>query len=296
MNPSGPLQRQDLLDLVLLGAIWGGSFLLMRVAAPQFGPLALIAVRVAVGALAMLLWLRSFALFRGHWTELTVMGAINTAIPFSLFSFAILHISAGMGALINATAPIFGALLSGLFLGERLGFSRWSGIGLAFGGIALIVAPQIGAGQGKVLLGVAAGLTAAVLYACAVIYAKRKLYDVDSRAVAAGSLVTSTLLMLIPGTLAWPEVMPSPIAWLCAITLGLVCSALAYVMYFRLLARIGASRSVAVGFLIPVFGIAWGALVLGEAVNLRLLLGGGITLLGTALAIGILRIPFAQAR
>jgi drug/metabolite transporter (DMT)-like permease len=282
------MRPRDLLDLLLLGAIWGGAFPMLRVAAPAFGPVALITVRLGVAAVLLGFMLRSLADVRANAGRLFALGLLNSAIPFTLFAFATLHVTAGLAALLNATVPIFGAILTYFVLGERLSAGRVLGIALAFAGIASIVWESTATRSNAGLWGVASGLTASALYATAAIYTRHRLSHLDVRTLSAGSVCGATLAILPFGLLAWPAVPPSTTAWLAAIALGTLCSAVAYLLYFRLLRNVGPARAVTVTFLIPVFGILWGAVFLHEPVTGGLLLRCVLVLLGTALATGAL--------
>jgi drug/metabolite transporter (DMT)-like permease len=286
----------DFINMLLLGAIWGGAFPLLRVASPAFGPAALIGVRVGLAA-AMLLPLlpqrRPILQLAGPYF---VLGLINTAIPFTLFSFATLSIDAGLASLLNATTPMFGAVIAFFWLRERLSVWRVLGIAIGFAGIGTIVATQSGAGTGGAPLGIAAGLAAAALYGLAASYTRRRLRDRPPLEIAAGSVCGAAVAMLPLSLLSWPEQAPAPGAWLSALALGAFCTALAYVLYFRLLGNVGSSRAVTVTFLIPMFGILWGSLFLGERITPSLLGGCAIVLLGTALATGVIGPRAASAR
>ncbi len=287
------MRPADVANLILLGAIWGGSFPLLRYAAPQFGPFALIAVRLLVASLVVLCLWQVARELRANWQRLTVLGLINTAVPFTLFAFAALLIPAGVNSLLNATTPIFGALIARFWLGERLGPQRWIGILVAFAGVGAIVVETVGFsaaqpfGEGRSALGVAAGLAAGFLYGLAVCYTRRYLVHLPATVLTTGSVVSATVLLAPPALLAWPATAPTVGAWVAAILLGLVCTAAAYVLYFRLLKNVGAARAVTVTFLIPVFGILWGALFFDERIGARLLMFCGVVLIGTALATGM---------
>jgi drug/metabolite transporter (DMT)-like permease len=277
----------DILNMLALGAIWGGAFPLMRIATPAFGPVALIGLRVAFAAVLLLPLLAQRRPLLERAGAYLVLGLINTAIPFTLFSFATLSINAGLASLLNATTPMFGALIAFAWLGERLSLLRVVGICVGFVGIGLIVATQSGAGAAGAPLGIAAGLVAAALYGLAASYARRHFQDRPPLEVAAGSVGGASIAMLPLAAWAWPESNPGVAAWACALGLGALCTALAYVLYFRLLASVGSARAVTVTFLIPVFGILWGALLLHEPVTGSLLAGCAVVLLGTSLATGL---------
>src|SRR5262245_10312345 len=252
------MRPRDVFDLLVLGAIWGGAFPMLRVASPAFGPIALITVRLGVAAVLLAFMLRSLEQVRANAGRLFALGLLNSAVPFTLFAFAALHVTAGLAALLNATVPIFGALLAYLVLGERLSTGRVLGIAIAFAGIVSIVWESAATRSSAGLWGVAAGLTASALYATAALYTKRRLSHLDVRTISAGSVCGATLAILPLGVLTWPEVPPANTAWLAAIGLGALCSAVAYLLYFRLLQNVGPARAVTVTFLIPVFGILWG--------------------------------------
>jgi drug/metabolite transporter (DMT)-like permease len=281
------LKARDLVDMLLIGAIWGGAFPLLRIAAPEFGPIALIGVRVAIAALVLLALLPARGRLRQHARPLFVLAMLNAAIPFTLFAYATLGVTAGIASLLNATTPMFGAILAFLWLGERLTGLQVLGIGLGFAGIASIVWNEVGTHSGTSALAVAAGLGGAALYGAAASYARRRLDGVDPLVVATGCVCGAALVMVPAAALAWPQRNPGALAWACAVGLGLFCTALAYVLYFRLLPRIGAARSVTVTFLIPVFGILWGAALLGEPLTRALLVSCAVVLTGTALAMGL---------
>jgi drug/metabolite transporter (DMT)-like permease len=294
----------DLANLVLLGAIWGGSFPLLRYAAPHFGPFALIAVRlVAAAAVVFALW-RVGREIVAHWRRLLMLGVINTAVPFTLFAFAALMIPSGVNSLLNATTPIFGALIARFWLGEMLSVRRWIGIALSFAGVGAIVyeaigfQTQTGPLASRAVLGVAAGLCAGFCYGLAGCYTRKYLHMLSSSVLTAGSVGAAALLLVPPAAVLWPTVTPPAGAWVAALVLGLLCTAAAYLLYFRLLRNVGAARAMTVTFLIPVFGILWGALFFDEPLGGRLLVFCGVVLAGTALAAGLFdrRIPAAGTR
>jgi drug/metabolite transporter (DMT)-like permease len=275
---------RDVTDLVLLGALWGASFLFLRIAAPEFGAVPIIFVRVAIAAVLLVAALRhrgSLATLRGRPAAFVLLGAINTAVPFSLFAFATLHLSAGLASVLNSTVPLFSALVSVIVIGERLSIVRTAGLVIGFGGVLTLAWPRLAAGGGRVA--VLAALAATVMYACAAHYTRRRFHDLPPLAVATGSQVAATLLLLPCALVVWPEAMPTSRGWACAVALGVGCTAVAYALYFRLIARTGAVTATAVTYLIPMFGVTWGALFLGERLPPSAFAGGLIILLGVAL-------------
>lgn len=290
------MKPRDLFDMLLLGAIWGGAFPLLRIASPAFGPVALIGVRCAAASVVLLALLRRREVLLARRGRLFTLAMLNTAVPFTLFSYATLSINAGLASMLNATTPMFGSLVAFLWLGERLSPLRVVGILLGFAGVGSIVWGEIGLHGSGAALGFGAGLLGAALYGVSASYARRKLGDAEPLAIAAGCVTGSALVMVPAAWFAWPATMPGAAAWVCAIVLGLVCTAYAYVLYFGLLPRIGVARSVTVTFLIPVFGILWGALFLGEKVSPALLASCAIVLVGTALAMGLVDAALSHRR
>jgi drug/metabolite transporter (DMT)-like permease len=287
------MKTRELGDLVLLGALWGASFLFMRVATPAFGPVALIALRVGLAAAILV----PLALAAGHGAVLrrragsiAWMGLSNSALPFVLFACATLSLTAGFAALLNATAPMWTALLAWVWLGERIARARVLGLLLGMAGVAVLVGDRVGlrADAHAALLAMGAGLLATLCYGYAANYTRRRLSDVPPLAAAAGSQAGSALMLAPFAVWTWPAELPGLLDWLAVLGLGVFCTALAYVLYFRLIQRVGPTGAVSVTFLIPMFALLWGALFLGEGLSGGMALGGVIVLLGTALATGVL--------
>ena len=277
------------IELVWLAAIWGASFLFMRIAAPEFGPVPLIAVRVGVAAAFLLLVLAPTGRTRllvAHARPLIVLGALSAAIPFSLFAYTVLWITAGLASVLNATVPLFGSLVAYVWLGEKLGALRVSGLVIGFGGVVLLVSDRASLGGGGSTLAIGAALTASFLYGIAASFTKKYLGDVEPLVNATGSQLASAGLLLFPAIMLWPSASPSPRAWTSVALLGILCTAVAVTFYFRLIARVGPAKTVTVTYLIPVFGVLWGYLFLGETVSGRMLAGCAVILLGTSLATG----------
>jgi drug/metabolite transporter (DMT)-like permease len=282
-----------LAEFVLLGAIWGSSFLFMRIATLEFGAVATAAVRVivATACLLPLVFARGFgAPFRRHWKAACALGVLNSAIPFACFSFALLSITTGLSAILNATVPLFGALVAWIWLGDRPTGSRLAGLAIGFGGVALLAWDQ--ASFKPVAHGYAPGwavlacLLATLCYALTASGTKRYLAGVPPLVTAAGSQLGAAIGLALPALWLRPEHLPGANAWLAVIALGVACTGLAYVLYFRLIEHAGPSRALAVTFLVPVFAVIYGALFLGEAVTPKMLVCGAVILCGTALSAG----------
>lgn len=282
---------RDLLDLTLLAALWGGSFLFMRYAVPDFGVVPLIWLRVALASvclLPLLLLKRQFGALRQQAGALTVMSLFNSGLPFLLIAWATLSITAGLASIMNAMTPVFTALIGALWLGDRLDGRRSLGLLLGLAGVALLAADKADFRPGGSGWAIVAMLLATACYGFAANHTRRYLQGVPALVNATGTQLVSALVLLPPALWSWPERMPGLGPWLAALVLGVACSALAYVLFFRLIARVGASRAVTVTFLVPVFGTLWGALFLGEPVTASMLAGGAVVLLGTGLATGVI--------
>ena len=279
------MATRDLVDLVLLGALWGAAVLFMRLAAPEFGPVPLIAVRVAIATVVLMPMVVWRGVHRALWPvagPLLVIGAINTAIPFSLLAYAALTLPAGLSSTLNASVPLFGAVIGFAWLGARPSPLRVLGLLVGFAGVLVLAWPRLTAGNDW--RAVVAALVATVLYGLAAHVTQRTLTGVPSLVVAAGSQVAATMMLVPLAVPLWPATSPSLQGWAAAVILGVGCTAAAYVVYFRLIARAGPTTAMAVTYLIPVFGVSWGALLLGERLGADALVGGVLVLTGVALS------------
>ncbi|HXZ09215.1 MAG TPA: DMT family transporter [Paraburkholderia sp.] len=295
----------NLVQLLILAALWGASFLFIRVGMTDFGVAPLMALRVGIGALFLLVVLLArrpardaFGIMRAHAWPLFVVGVLNSAAPFCLFAYAELTLSAGVTSVINATTPLWGALVAYLWLKDRLTVLRSVGMVIGFVGVLMLVWDQIAAPQGSsatpgtTALAAAAALGATLLYGIAASYTKRHLTGVDSLTVATGTMTGATVLLVPIAIATWPAAPVSLHAWLAVLALGVASTGVAYMLFFHLIAVAGPARAITVTFVIPVFGILWGALFLGERVSLGMVEGCVVILVGTALATGVVkRIP-----
>lgn len=266
------------LELTLLGAIWGCSFLFMRVAVPSFGPFALVEVRLVLGALVLMpfLW-RSRAQFPARrWLWLAPIGLINSVLPFVLFAWAAERAPAAIGAICNAMTVLFAALIAFLFFGEKIGTRRAVALLVGFGGVVVLATARI-AGF-SVGTAVVAGALASLLYGVGVNLVKHHMSGLPPAASAAATLGCASLWMLPMALTHWPQAPVPGAAWACAIALGVACTGLAFLMFYRLIGRIGASRASTVTHLVPLFGAAFAWLFLGEPVTLQMLLAGALIL------------------
>ena len=288
----------DIAELVALAAIWGASFLFMRIAVPEFGPLALTALRVGLATLCLLpllQWHSQMGALRRHWKAIAIVGLFNSALPFVLFSVAALAINAGLSSIFNATAPLWGALIAWLWLHDRLSASRVLGLFIGFLGVVFLAWDKASfqPGDAGVSAGLAIGacLLATLCYGFAANYTRQRLTGVPPLAVAAGSQAAATVVLVLPALWAAPQTMPGAAAWGSVAVLAVLCTAVAYLLYFRLIAHLGAPRAITVTYLIPLFAVLWGALWLREEITLTMAAGGAIILVGTALASGLVSLP-----
>ena len=285
------MRPRDIVELVALAALWGGSFLFMRVAVPAFGPFALVFLRVAGASLLLVPLLAArgdLAALRQHWRPIAVVGLTNSALPFLCFAYAALSINAGLSAIFNSATPLFAAIVAWLWLGDRMTPVRVVGLAIGFAGVLWIGSDKADFRPGGSAWAIFACLLATICYSISPSLTKRHLGGVPPLAVAAGSQVAATAFVVVPALIAWPSVAASSGAWLMAALLALFCTGLAYILYFRLIANAGPANAVAVTYLVPIFAVLWGGVFLGEELTLPLALGCAVIFIGTALATGTL--------
>lgn len=285
-------------DFALLAALWGASFLFMRHAVVEFGVVATAAARVGVATafLLPLMLVRGFGpQFRTHWKAVCLIGVLNSGLPFLLFAFALLSITTGLSAILNATVPLFGALVAWAWLKDRPTGSRILGLVIGFAGVAMLAWDKAtfkpdasGIAPGWAVL---ACLLATVCYAFAASATKRYLSGLPPLVTATGSQLGATLALALPALWFRPAQVPGAQAWMAVVAVGVLCTGVAYVLYFRLIEQAGPARALAVTFVVPVFAIFYGALFLGEAVTPWMVGCGLVIVCGTALATGLLKVP-----
>jgi drug/metabolite transporter (DMT)-like permease len=284
-----------LADFVWLGAIWGSSFLFMRLATVEFGPLPTAALRVAIASVFLLPWVWWRGLsgsLRQHWRKVFLVGMLNSGIPFACYSFALLHISTGLSSILNATVPLFGALIAWVWLKDRPAASRIAGLVIGFVGVLMLASGQssfkAGASGTASAWAVLACLVATFCYGLAASFTKRHLQGIPPLVTATGSQIGATLGLALPA-LFWPPAQwPGTTAWLALLAVGVLCTGVAYILYFRLIEHAGPAKALTVTFLVPVFAIAYGVLLLGEQITTTMVGWGAVILLGTGLSSGAL--------
>jgi drug/metabolite transporter (DMT)-like permease len=281
----------DAARLVALAAIWGASFIFIRVAVVPLGPVATAELRVVLASVTLLAWLGFAGIglgLRAHWRLYLAVGTLNSALPFALWGFSAIHLPASYLVVLNATSPLFGAAVSAVWLRERITARAALGLAAGVAGVAMLVGLGPVRPTPAVLWAIAAGALAALLYAVAAAYMKRRSSAVDAAAVATGSQLGATLVLAPLLAPLAPVAWPTPGEWAAVVALGVLCTGVAYLLYFRLIADVGPTRALTVTFLIPLFGMLWGALFLGEAITPVMAAGCALVLAGTAL---ILRRP-----
>ena len=288
-NTPAPIQLKHLLFLLLLAGIWGASFLFARVSAPEFGPVTFTSLRIGIAALALL----PILFLKDHWQALrenlkliTFIALLNSAIPFMLLAYTTLYLSAGVTSVLNSFVPIFSGVIAHFYLKDYL--SRKQSIGLFIGivGVTILMSDKLAWGN-NTILPLAAAFLSSLSYAVSANITKRKLSHVKPRLLAASSMFTAGILLIPFGIISWPDQMPGATAWSAVIAVALLSTAFAYLIFFWLIKEIGPTKTVSVTLIIPIFGIIWGALFLGEVITVSIILGTLVILVGAYLSLGL---------
>lgn len=286
-------------EFLLLAALWGASFLFMRLGVAELGAIPTAGVRVGLAALFLL----PVFLVKGVWADfrrrarpILFVGLLNSGLPFVLFAFAVMHITTGLTSILNATVPLTGALVAWVWLQDRPGGSRMLGLAIGFVGVTLLVigksgfSPMPGTSSPLItLLAMAACLLATLCYGIAASFTKRHLTGAHPLATAAGSQMGATLGLALPTVWLWPDHGVSATAWSAMAAVALLCTALAYILFFRIIEKAGPSKALTVTFLVPVFALMYGALFLSETITPWMVVCGLVIMAGTALSTGLVR-------
>lgn len=281
------------LEYLILAALWGASFLFMRLGAAEFGPLVTAGLRVSLATLFLwpIMAMRGqWPALRQHWRPILLAGVVNSAIPFALYAWAVLSINTGLASILNATTPLCGALLAWIWLGERPGSSKATGLAIGFAGVALLAAGKASFKPGGTGLAILACLAATLCYGWAATFTRRYLSGVPALALATGSQLGSALVLLLPTWWLWPATPPSAAAWASVAAIAVFCTGIAYILYFRLIEHAGPARALTVTFVTPLFAVLYGSVFLNEQITAWMVGCGLVIVCGTALSTGLIRI------
>jgi drug/metabolite transporter (DMT)-like permease len=281
---------RDLGALVLLSALWGASFIYIRVAVPALGPFVLVELRVGLAAVVLALCaalVGRLPKLRGRWRQFALLGAVNVAIPFSLISTAEINLTASLAAILNSTTVMFTAVVAAVWMGDALTARKLVGVALGIVGVTVLVGWDPIAMNWAVALSVGAMLAASLAYALGSVYAKRTFADSPPLAIASGQLTAAAMLMLPLAAVSAPEQSPSTIVVLSVLGLALPSTAVAYMLYFRLIANVGPTSTSTVTLLVPLFGLLFGVVLLDEPVGVGTLAGLVLILSSVTLITGL---------
>lgn len=261
----------------------------MRMAAPELGPVTVAFMRVALGTLFLLPLMAArneLSHLRRDWLSLSVAAFWNSAFPFCLLAYSASKLSAGLTAVLNSTTPVMAAVIGAIFLRQQLRFSQWAGLVLCLGGVSLLSRERMGNGKMEILP-LLCSFGAATCYAIGAHYSRARLKGVPAIAASGGTLVIATIMILPLAVFQWPEKSISAKVWVAGVLLGVVCTGIAYILYFRLLSTIGATRASTVTVIVPVFAIFWGGLILQEKLTPLMMAGTVVVLAGSFLTLGM---------
>ena len=297
------MPRLLVLEFVVLAALWGSSFLFMRIGAAELGTWPTAGLRVALAALFLL---PTFAVagvwadFRRHAKPILFVGLLNSGIPFGMFAFAVMHISTGLTAILNATVPLWGAVIAWAWVRDKPGGSRWLGLAIGFAGVCLLVLGKSSSNASGQLLGslnpmsllaMGACLVATLCYGIAASFTRLHLDGVKPLAITTGSQIGAALGLALPTIWFWPSAPISGEAWGAIAAMALLGTALAFMIFFHIIKQVGPSKALTVTFMIPVFGLIYGAIFLGEVITPWMVGCGAVILSGTALSTGLVSWP-----
>lgn len=282
------INAKDAFTLLLLAAIWGASFLFIKVAVGVLGPVVLMFLRVAIASTALALYVflrRGHLSIRKWWKQYLLLGLINAAIPFTFISIAELHLSASLAAVLNATTPLFTALVAWIWLKDAMTVKKLLGLVMGVVGVAVLVGWTPGESTLGLLVPASFSLLAAVSYAFGGVYSSVAFKGANSMDMAVGQQVGASLVMLPVAAATLHSSTLSPGVVLAVLGLSVLCTAFAYLLYFALIANVGPVKALSVTFLVPIFGVLWGFLFLHEPVSINLIIGLCIILASVLLVV-----------
>ena len=292
------MNNADIARLLCLAALWGGSFSFMRVVAPVFGGIGTMWLRIGIAGLVLLAYARITHVDLGFgkwWKQYLFIGLMNSALPFALFAFAMKTLPAGYGAILNGAAPFFAAIFAALMLKEKLSTARMAGLLLGFTGVGVVMNLGTLTLDHETLVAAAACIAATCSYGFIIVYTKKYTQGAPNMGIAVGTLLLPAIVVTPLGAASVPAAWPTAIVLFSLLGLAIFCSAIAYLFYFRLIRDVGPTKAITVTFLVPVFGVIWGALFFGESLNGGALLGGVLVLLGVALVLEVVPGKWSKA-
>jgi drug/metabolite transporter (DMT)-like permease len=279
------------LELVTLAAIWGASFLFMRIGSPEFGPILFMALRTLIASLFLLPFIfikKQYLNFSGNWKKIFIGSLFNTTIPFVLFGYASLQLSAGVTSILNATTPMFAAIVAFMWFKDKLNKSSIIGLSIGFLGVYLLMFDKISTANTSSILPTMAVLLATCCYGVGANYTKHYLTNIKPLTLAAGSQITASMVLIPIALFFLPQHVPSYEAFSAVILLGILCTGIAYILFFRLITALGPAKAVSVTYLIPAFGLFWGYLFLNEQITPWIIIGSCFILVGVGLTTGFI--------
>ena len=292
------MNNADIARLLCLAALWGGSFSFMRVVAPVFGGIGTMWLRIGIAGLVLLAYARITHVDLGFgkwWKQYLFIGLMNSALPFALFAFAMKTLPAGYGAILNGAAPFFAAIFAALMLKEKLSTARMVGLLLGFTGVGVVMNLGTLTLDHETLVAAAACIAATCSYGFIIVYTKKYTQGAPNMGIAVGTLLLPAIVVTPLGVASVPAAWPTAIVLFSLLGLAIFCSAIAYLFYFRLIRDVGPTKAITVTFLVPVFGVIWGALFFGESLNGGALLGGVLVLIGVALVLEVVPGKWSKA-
>ena len=291
------MRGADLARLVALAAMWGASYLFMRYAVPSFGPVPLIELRVVVAGLALLLFLKAtggVVGWRKHWRAFLFVGAVGLAAPFVLIAKALATIDASTAAILNALSPLFATLVAAVWIRDPVTPAKMTGIALCLAGTAVLVGWTPKPMTGAELLAAGVSIAATALYGYTIVFTKVHLKEASPIGNSAGTLLMAAIALAPFVPFAHTEAAITPLAWAAALGLAIVSTTFAFILYYRLIADVGPVKAITVTLLVPIFGMLWGMIFLGEPLTAGRVAGCAIILAGCSLILGLVRLPLRQ--
>ena len=291
------MRGADLVRLVALAAMWGASYLFMRYAVPSFGPVPLIELRVVVAGVALLLFLKAtggVVGWRKHWRAFLFVGAVGLAAPFVLIAKALATIDASTAAILNALSPLFATLVAAVWIRDPITPTKMTGIALCLAGTAVLVGWTPRPMTGAELLAAGMSIAATALYGYTIVFTKVHLKDASPIGNSVGTLLMAAIALAPFVPFAHGEAAITPLAWAAALGLAIVSTTFAFILYYRLIADVGPVKAITVTLLVPIFGMLWGVIFLGEPLTAGRVAGCAIILAGCSLILGLVRLPLRQ--